>query len=115
MKEKSDRVVCLFQNLYEVLGKVHGNTHQHCSLKKTFEVISNQYTYILCSFVELYVARYTQYYTRRSFPALIVRKTIVSKKASAFLFAVFTIFGPPYILQSDNRREFTAQIIHELL
>ncbi|CAG8447880.1 15072_t:CDS:1, partial [Cetraspora pellucida] len=36
-------------------------------------------------------------------------------EVAAFLFSVFTVFGPPYILQSDDGREFTAQIIYELL
>ena len=111
--------------------------------------------------MELYVARCTQCCTRKSFPAPIAGKTIVSKKflhrvqidlvsfekrpdgdyrhvahlrdhftrfswtcplrtkeaieVAAFLFSVFTVFGPPFILQSDNGREFTAQIIYELL
>ncbi|CAG8589758.1 23000_t:CDS:2, partial [Cetraspora pellucida] len=30
-------------------------------------------------------------------------------EVSAFLFSVFTVFGPPCILQSDNGHEFTAQ------
>ncbi|CAG8441702.1 10751_t:CDS:2, partial [Dentiscutata heterogama] len=38
-----------------------------------------------------------------------------ASEVTVFLFSVFTVFGPPYILQSDNGQEFIAQIIHELL
>ncbi|CAG8757000.1 6072_t:CDS:2, partial [Gigaspora rosea] len=79
-KKKSDRVICLFQNLYKVIGKIYGGTHQYYSSKKTYEAISNQYAYVSRSFVELYVARCTQCCTRKSFPVLIVEKTIASKK-----------------------------------
>ncbi|CAG8747516.1 5776_t:CDS:2, partial [Racocetra persica] len=102
-------------NLYTVLGRMHSNTHQHSGSKKTFDAI--------------YVAQYTQYCTKRNFPAPIIGKTIISKKflqrmqtcslcakeaaeVAAFLFSVFTIFGPPYILQSNNGQEFIAQIIY---
>jgi hypothetical protein len=40
-----------------------------------------------------------------------------SKKASEVVFNlidIFTIFGAPHILPSDNRREFTALVISEL-
>jgi hypothetical protein len=44
-------------------------------------------------------------------------KPLTSKKASEVAFNlidVFTIFGAPHILQSDNGREFTALVISEL-
>ncbi|CAG8742073.1 10693_t:CDS:2, partial [Gigaspora rosea] len=34
---------------------------------------------------------------------------------ATFLFDVFVCFGAPTILQTDNGREFTAKVIHELL
>ncbi|CAG8751726.1 7292_t:CDS:1, partial [Dentiscutata heterogama] len=159
--KKSDHVICPFQNLYDILEKIHSNTQQHSGSKKTYEAISNQFAYIPRSFVELYVSRYTQCCIKRSFLAPIIGKTIVSKKllqrvqvnlvlfekysdneykyiahlcnhftrfswtcplrtkeaseVAIFLFSVFIVFGPPYILQSDNSQEFTAQIIHELI
>ncbi|CAG8734897.1 24730_t:CDS:2, partial [Racocetra persica] len=78
--ERSDRVICPFQNLYTVLGKMHGSTYRHSGSKKTFDAISRQYAYIPRSFVELYVARCTQCCTRRNFPAPVIRETILSKK-----------------------------------
>ncbi|CAG8597898.1 10397_t:CDS:1 [Dentiscutata heterogama] len=160
-KERTDRVICPFQNLYNVLGKMHGSSQQHSGSKKTYEAVSRQYAYVPRSFVELYVAQCTQCCTRRNFPAPIIGKTIISKKflqrvqidlvsfekyldkeyhyiahlrdhfsqfswtcplctkeaseVSAFLFSVFTVFGPPCILQSDNGREFTVQVIYELV
>ena len=44
-------------------------------------------------------------------------KPLTSKKASEVAFNlidVFTIFGAPHILQSDNGHEFTALVISEL-
>ena len=44
-------------------------------------------------------------------------KPLASKKATEVAFNlidVFTIFGAPHILQSDNGREFTALVIPEL-
>jgi transposase InsO family protein len=44
-------------------------------------------------------------------------KSLTSKKASEVTFNlidIFTIFGAPHILQSDNGREFTALVIPEL-
>ncbi|CAG8676874.1 14470_t:CDS:2, partial [Gigaspora rosea] len=73
------RVICPFQNLYHVLGKIHGSTHQHFGFKKMYDSISNQYAYVPKSFVELYVSRSTQCCTRRNFPAPVIGKTIISK------------------------------------
>ncbi|CAG8505494.1 5361_t:CDS:2, partial [Dentiscutata heterogama] len=139
------RAICPFQNLYTVIGRMHGNTHKHSGSKKTFDVISKQYAYIPQSFIKVYVAQCTQCCIRRNFSAPVIREIIILKKflqhvqvdlvsfekypdkkyqyiahlqaaeVAAFLLSVFTVFGPPYILQSDNRREFTAQIIYELL
>jgi len=123
--------------------------------------LSDQYAYIPRSFVQQYVARCTQCCTRKSFPAPVAGKPIISKgflqrvqidlvsfekrpdgeyrhiahlrdhftrfswtcplrskeasEVAAFIFSVFTVFGPPFILQSDNGREFTAKVIYELL
>ena len=44
-------------------------------------------------------------------------KPLASKKATEVAFNlidVFTIFGAPHILQSDNGRAFTASVISEL-
>ena len=44
-------------------------------------------------------------------------RALTSKHASEFAFnliEVFTLFGEPHILQSDNGREFTALVISEL-
>ena len=37
-----------------------------------------------------------------------------AKEVAGFLFELFTAFGPPTILQTDNGKEFTAQIIRKL-
>ncbi|CAG8624201.1 41192_t:CDS:2, partial [Gigaspora margarita] len=130
--DKPDRAICPFQNLYTVLGRMHGNTHKHSGSEKTFDAIIKQYAYISRSFVEVYVAQCTQYCTKRNFPAPVIGETIISKKflqrvqtcplytkevaeVVIFLLSVFTVFGSPHILQSNNGREFTAQIIYELL
>ncbi|CAG8759542.1 16902_t:CDS:2 [Cetraspora pellucida] len=123
--KKSDHVICLFQNLYNVLGKIHSNTQQHSGSKKTYEAISNQYAYVSRLFVKLYVSHCTQCCMRRSFLASIIGKTIVSKKllqhiqealeVVAFLFSVFTVFGPPYILQNDNESQGSVESSNKTL
>ncbi|CAG8730269.1 10722_t:CDS:2, partial [Dentiscutata heterogama] len=82
--KKTEQVICLFQNLYTVLEKIHSSAHKYSGSKKTFDA-----TYAL--------------YTKEA------------AEVAAFLFSVLTVFGSSYILQSDNRREFIAQIIYELL
>ncbi|CAG8510634.1 22317_t:CDS:2 [Gigaspora margarita] len=60
-----------------------------------------------------YIAHLRDHFTRYSWTCQL--RTKETAEVAAFLFSVFTVFGPPYILQSDNGREFTAQIIYELL
>ncbi|CAG8739066.1 4822_t:CDS:2 [Cetraspora pellucida] len=77
-KERTDHVICPFQNLYNVLDKMHDHSWS-CMLHGVHNVAHE------------------------------------ASKVSAFLFLVFTVFGSPCILQSDNGREFTAQVIYELV
>jgi transposase InsO family protein len=45
-------------------------------------------------------------------------RALASKRASEvalYLFEIFTTFGPPLILHSDNGKEFVADVIFELL
>jgi transposase InsO family protein len=60
-----------------------------------------------------YIAHLRDHFTRFSWTCALSSKE--ASEVAAFLFSVFTVFGPPLILQSDNGREFTAQVIYELI
>jgi transposase InsO family protein len=60
-----------------------------------------------------YICHVRDHFTRFSWA-----RCLTSKRASEvaiFLYDIFTVFGAPIILQSDNGKEFTADIIAELL
>ena len=38
-KKRQDRVVCPFQSLYEIIGKVHGSMQKHAGAKKTYATV----------------------------------------------------------------------------
>ena len=60
-----------------------------------------------------YIYHVRDYFTRFSWA-----RCLTSKRASevaVFLYDIFTVFGAPIILQSNNGKEFTADIIAELL
>ncbi|CAG8575690.1 497_t:CDS:2 [Cetraspora pellucida] len=60
-----------------------------------------------------YIAHLRDHFSQFSWTCPLCTKE--ASEVSAFLFSVFTVFGPPCILQSDNGHEFTAQVIYELV
>jgi len=60
-----------------------------------------------------YIVHAKDHFTRFSWAAPLEKKEAIH--VASFLFHVFTQFGPPTILQSDNGKEFVAQIIHDLV
>jgi transposase InsO family protein len=60
-----------------------------------------------------YIAHLRDHFTRFSWTCPLQSKE--ASEVAAFIFSVFTVFGPPLILQSDNGREFTAKVIYELI
>ena len=60
-----------------------------------------------------YIAHIRDHFTRYSWAHALTSKCTV--EVAAFLFDIFTTFGPPLILQSDNGWEFVSSIIIELV
>ena len=59
-----------------------------------------------------YIMHYQEHLTKFHLLRALVSKT--AKEVSEKLLSIFLEFGAPHVLQSDNGREFTAQIIREL-
>ena len=60
-----------------------------------------------------YVVHARDHFSRYSWASPMKSKEAIN--VSAFLFHIFSQFGPPTILQTDNGGEFTANVIHELM
>ncbi|CAB4413344.1 unnamed protein product [Rhizophagus irregularis] len=60
-----------------------------------------------------YIAHIRDHFTRYSWARALTLKHAI--EVAAFLFDIFTTFGPPLILQSDNGKEFVSSIIIELV
>jgi len=60
-----------------------------------------------------YIVHAKDHFTRFSWAAPLEKKEAIY--VASFLFQIFTQFGPPTILQSDNGKEFVAQIIRDLV
>lgn len=60
-----------------------------------------------------YICHMRDHFTRYSWARAITSKRPI--EVAIFLFDVFVCFGAPIILQTDNGRDFTAEVIRELL
>jgi transposase InsO family protein len=60
-----------------------------------------------------YICHVHDHFSRFSWARAMTTKQ--AKEVALFLFEIFTTFGAPLILHSDNGKEFVANIIHELL
>ena len=60
-----------------------------------------------------YIAHMRDHFTRYLWARALTSKRAI--KVAAFLFDIFTTFGPPLILQSDNGKEFVSSVIIELV
>jgi hypothetical protein len=40
MTRNEDHIVCPFENLYDIIGKIHGHMQKHAGGKKTFDMVS---------------------------------------------------------------------------
>lgn len=60
-----------------------------------------------------YICHVRDHYSRFSWARAIRQKEAV--EVAAYLFDLFTMFGPPSILQCDNGKEFTAVVIKNLI
>src|SRR5581483_11983697 len=60
-----------------------------------------------------YIAHIRDHFTRYSWARALTSKRAI--EVAAFLFDIFTVFGPPLILQSDNGKEFVSSVIIELV
>jgi len=59
-----------------------------------------------------WIAHVRDHFSRFSWARVLTDKC--AAKVAVFLFDIFTVFGPPIFLQSDNGREFTADVINNL-
>lgn len=59
-----------------------------------------------------YICHARDHFTKFSWTTALFSKE--AKEVASFLFQLFTAFGPPTILQTDNGKEFTANIIRKL-
>jgi len=157
--KKSNKPVCVRENMYDVIGSIHENL-QHAGYAKTFDELKKRYSYIprklvaafvnACSFctsrrtvstpvsvtptiankfmsrVQLdlidlrtrpngeyrYIVHARDHFTRFSWAEALTDNQAIN--VARFLFKTFTQFGPPVFLQSNNKKEFVATIIHEL-
>jgi hypothetical protein len=60
-----------------------------------------------------YICHVRDHYSRFSWARAIRQKEAI--EVAAYLFDLFTMFGPPSILQCDNGKEFTASVIINLI
>ncbi|CAG8843404.1 8680_t:CDS:2, partial [Gigaspora margarita] len=90
--------VLVVENMYDEFCKIHATVTQHAGQKETWNQL-------------------TQVRPLAGIP-IIERKfivTITTVEVAAFLLKIFTTFGPPLILQSDNGKEFVSSVIVELV
>ncbi|CAG8805867.1 27509_t:CDS:2, partial [Racocetra persica] len=59
-----------------------------------------------------WIAHARDHFSHFSWDRILTDKCVA--KVAVFLFDIFTVFGLPIFLQSDNRHEFTADIINNL-
>jgi len=60
-----------------------------------------------------YICHIRDHFSRFSWAQAMKSKQ--AKEVALYLFEIFTTFGSPMILHSDNGKEFVADVIHELL
>jgi hypothetical protein len=60
-----------------------------------------------------YICHVHDHYSRFSWVQAIRQKETI--EVAAYLFDLFTMFGPPSILQCDNGKEFTTVVITHLI
>jgi len=60
-----------------------------------------------------YIAHARDHFTRFSWAIPLKNKEAIY--VASFLFQIFTQFGPPVFLQSDNGKEFVASIVRDLI
>ncbi|CAG8617751.1 3347_t:CDS:2 [Gigaspora rosea] len=160
IKLDSNLPECPVDKIYKMLCSLHQGALKHVGSSKLWVTVSEQYCYIIQSFIKEFVKNCTTCATRRNFPNPVAAKPIIS---NAFLNRVqvdlismtsipdsdyhyichiwdhytqyswaraltskraievaifllhFRLFWCPIILQTDNGREFTAEVIRELL
>ncbi|GES98738.1 KRAB-A domain-containing protein 2-like [Rhizophagus clarus] len=110
--------VLIVENMYDVLCRTHAEITQHGGAKTNVEVSYKQIDLIDLSFDPdgefKYICHVRDHFTRYSWA-----RALTSKKAievAAYLFDLFHFIGSsPTILQSDNGKEFCAEVIKELM
>ncbi|CAG8619688.1 1651_t:CDS:2, partial [Scutellospora calospora] len=110
---KIELLVLAIENMYDELCKIHATITLHSGQKE----IWNQIDLIDMTFKHdnefKYITHLCDHFTRYSWACALTSKRAI--KVAAFLFKIFTIFGPPLILQLDNGKEFVVSVIVELL
>ncbi|CAB4437780.1 unnamed protein product [Rhizophagus irregularis] len=127
MAKRDNKPVLIVENMYEVLCRIHAEIDNHAASKP---IIAKNYlsrvqsiSFLQIDLIDLsydadgnykYICHVRDHFTRFSWVRPLTSKRAV--EVAAFLFDLFFFIGsPPTILQSDNGKEFCAEIIKELV